>query len=390
MLHNFRALATAEHRATISQAVARWADENANRLILGWDSRDCSSRIFETLPDLGRNIILLGVTTTPALAWACKHLEVAGAMVTASHLPHEFAGVKFWRANGAPATADQDAAIATAIHKRVRIIRQKWQPPSPDPTITAAYFNALWQHLPARRIAIEVPAGLAELFRANSDLEIISRKSMDPQSLWSAPRRPILLRVDGDCDQLVMWRAGRRLDGQSLLRTWVGSGTGKSVVVSCDTLVSTQERWKSRGNDVRLTRVGDQFVAEALQSSCTELGGEPNGHLIDTRLSYAPDAVAAGLRVASLEVDTAESRFVRIAVSAFDADAVRTILTQSEASELNGIYQFSWADSLASVRFSDFENSCVVQIEGGSVEESLALLAARAHFGSTRKLDANV
>ncbi|MCX7667460.1 MAG: phosphoglucosamine mutase, partial [Atribacterota bacterium] len=73
-------------------------------VVVGRDARKHSEMLYYAviagLLSAGCQVIELGVTATPALQWACRQWQAWGAMVTASHNPPEWNGIKFMEKSG--------------------------------------------------------------------------------------------------------------------------------------------------------------------------------------------------------------------------------------------------------------------------------------------------
>lgn len=112
---------TTERVRMVGQAIATYLEETAvdGPVAVGYDAREGSPRFAEELADViagnGRDVLLPpDDTPTPVVAWTATDRDLAGAvMVTASHNPPEYNGVKFIQGDGTPApTAVTDALAA--------------------------------------------------------------------------------------------------------------------------------------------------------------------------------------------------------------------------------------------------------------------------------------
>jgi len=114
---------TDERVRMVGQAVATYlADEGEDRPVaIGYDVRETSRGFAEELSRVmaaNGHDVLLGERDrpTPQLAWAIVERDLAGGlMVTASHNPPEYNGVKFFPADGAPPTPDVTDAIEARL-----------------------------------------------------------------------------------------------------------------------------------------------------------------------------------------------------------------------------------------------------------------------------------
>ncbi len=97
---------------------------SGKRVVVGRDTRVSSEMIatavISGLLSGGCNVEDIGVVTTPALSFAIKMLKAdGGVMVTASHNPPEWNGIKLWNRDGAIFTRNQDREIEELMRKGV-------------------------------------------------------------------------------------------------------------------------------------------------------------------------------------------------------------------------------------------------------------------------------
>lgn len=114
---------TDERVRIVGQAVADTID--GGPLVVGYDARPTSRGFAESLADVltanGIDCVLPERDTpTPVVAWAAREGEFAGAlMVTASHNPPEYNGVKLIGETGAPALPERTGAVATNLREPI-------------------------------------------------------------------------------------------------------------------------------------------------------------------------------------------------------------------------------------------------------------------------------
>lgn len=114
---------TAERVRQVGQAIATYLDDEGTSgpVAVGYDARETSPEFAEAAADVlaanGRDVLLpRRDVPTPIVAWTVVDRGLAGAVViTASHNPPEFNGLKFIPADGAPA----DQSVTDAIEARL-------------------------------------------------------------------------------------------------------------------------------------------------------------------------------------------------------------------------------------------------------------------------------
>ena len=114
---------TADRVRAVGQAVATYLDDEAvaGAVAIGYDARETSRGFAEELARVvcanGRDVLLPERDCpTPLVAWAIQERDLAGALVvTASHNPPDYNGVKFIPSDGAPALPEVTDAIEARL-----------------------------------------------------------------------------------------------------------------------------------------------------------------------------------------------------------------------------------------------------------------------------------
>ncbi|MGM0438961.1 MAG: phosphomannomutase/phosphoglucomutase [Patescibacteria group bacterium] len=89
----------------VGRGFVSFLDEENPEIVVGRDARKTSPALFKELKrgliDSGATVFDIGVATTPLLNFAvCKYSHSGGVMVTASHNPPEYNGLKLIKENG--------------------------------------------------------------------------------------------------------------------------------------------------------------------------------------------------------------------------------------------------------------------------------------------------
>lgn len=93
------------------------------RILVGHDPRTSSELLehafISGVLDSGCNVTKLGMIPLPTLSFALKNIQSdAGVMITASHNPLEFNGIKFYDADGSAFTSDKDTALEDLYYEQ--------------------------------------------------------------------------------------------------------------------------------------------------------------------------------------------------------------------------------------------------------------------------------
>lgn len=106
--------------------------KNTTRVAIGYDSRLSADRIqniiISTLTHLGVEVINVGLATTPAMFMSTQYKEFncdAAIMITASHLPFEYNGLKFFTKEGGAESKDIEFILENADVKKITCSKVK-------------------------------------------------------------------------------------------------------------------------------------------------------------------------------------------------------------------------------------------------------------------------
>jgi len=329
---------TDERVRMVGQAVATYLDDEgvAGPLAVGYDAREHSRGFAEELARVvaanGRDVTVAERDCpTPILAWTVKSGEYAGGlMLTASHNPPEYNGVKFLPADGAPALPD----VTDAIEERLAAPdpKEEYGTISERNLVTPFSDHAVdyvTTDLDGLRVAYDAMHGSgrgvtdALLERGGAHVERL-RCDRDPQFGGTSPE-PVPERVgdlvsrvtdgdaelgfvnDGDADRLGVVTPERgMLDPNVYLALLYDSlldrERGDAVrTVSTSSLVDRIA--ESHGQEVHETAVGFKWVAAAMADHDAVCGGEESGGYGITSHLHNKDGVLLALVTAAAHVE---------------------------------------------------------------------------------------
>ncbi|MDR6227599.1 phosphoglucosamine mutase [Desmospora profundinema] len=289
------------------------------RIVVGRDTR-LSGEMLEAaliagMMSMGVNVWLLGVVTTPGVAYLTRELGAqAGVMISASHNPFEDNGIKFFGSDGFKLSDEREERIEQLLASEDRMprptgagigrttdkskevqryldhLRSTIQTDLCGMDIVVDCANGAaskWAPLLLRDLGADVTALHAEPDGVNIN---VGCGSTHPESL----RKEVLQRgahlglaFDGDADRLIaVDETGELLDGDHIL--WIcGEYLKEQGLLAHDTIVTTvmsniglYKATEAAGIHTEKTRVGDRYVMEAMRLGGYRLGGEQSGHII--------------------------------------------------------------------------------------------------------------
>jgi phosphoglucosamine mutase len=311
-------------------------------VVIGRDTRESGlvlqSALARGFVAGGATVELLGVTPTPAIAFAAAQRGCAGAAVTASHNPYADNGVKIFGIGGIKLTDDQERMIETAMADSGRQNNNVQSGIESAAAITDSiaaindYRNSIEGLVPSRafadiRIVVDCANGamsdVAPYVLAQLGATVIAihcepnGKNINaecgatyPKIIGEAVRlhqAAIGLAFDGDGDRVIgVDHVGNIVDGDHLLALAAidmherNVLDGNGVVVTVMTNAGFHEAMAKHGISVVTTPVGDRSVLIALDENKYSLGGEQSGHIIYRKDATTGDGLLAGVRLVDL------------------------------------------------------------------------------------------
>jgi phosphoglucosamine mutase len=302
----------------LGSAVTRWS--GGGRVFIGRDTRGSGPELEQAFARgvvaAGGNAVLGGVLPTPAVALLA--LDV-GVVISASHNPPEYNGVKLFTGQGRKLTDAQEEEIEALLDARStsgpgRIDRidvaldsylghvvERFGTDLGGLRIGVDCANGAYSAIGAeafRRLGADVVAVADEPDGTNinvecgaTDLRLLSR-TVSEHGL------DLGFAFDGDGDRvLAVDGNGTPLDGDQLLAVLALALDVDLVAVTVMTNLGFHRLMDEHGIRVVTTDVGDRYVLDALDREGGLLGGEQSGHLIYLRDHVTGDGLAAALLV---------------------------------------------------------------------------------------------
>jgi phosphoglucosamine mutase len=306
---------TSELVERLGRAAALWS--GGGRVFVGRDTRGSGTELTQALArgiaSAEGEAYLGGVLPTPAVALLALDL---GAVVTASHNPPEYNGVKFFDADGQKLTDEQEEAIEALLDEpardpergRIHTVRvasdsymdhvlERFGSPLDGLRIAVDCANGAYSELAPKafeRLGAEVLPLATEPDGHNIN---VGCGATDLSLLQShAGAYDLGVAFDGDGDRMLAVDAdGNAVDGDQILAVLALHLQVDVVVVTVMTNLGFHRLMEEHGIRVVTTDVGDRYVLEALRREGAILGGEQSGHIICLDGHVTGDGLAAAL-----------------------------------------------------------------------------------------------
>lgn len=333
---------TSEMAYNLGRAGAYVLTEGAHKpkILVGKDTRISGDMLESALVagilSVGAEAIILGVIPTPAVAHLTrKYGADAGVMISASHNPVEYNGIKFFDNNGYKLPDELEDEIQGVIESGFEGV------PSPiggdigkaqvevgalDDYIDFAK-ETIAVNLRGLKVALDCANGAvykaavrafreleAEVYiiNDNPDGTNINEKcgSTHPEELMDYVVRKgcdVGFAFDGDADRcLAVDEKGNLVNGDFILALCgkhlkeINRLKDNTVVVTVMSNLGLDIAFKEMGINCLKTKVGDRYVLEEMVKGDYVLGGEQSGHIIFSKYNSTGDGLVTALQIASI------------------------------------------------------------------------------------------
>jgi phosphoglucosamine mutase len=280
----------------------------------------------------GSDVIDLGMAPTPAVAFYSEG-KTGGAMVTASHNPPEYNGIKLFDERGASKTQSfylsllsrLDAAAYSAWDSVGSTRSSEGLYKYLDHVISAATFKKMWKvglDPGNGSTSITAPIALAQTGASVSTINLApdgtfpARGSEPDESHTSGlselvrrKRLDIGFAYDGDGDRLAVIDEHGKFVPQDIALAFAASRAvrdkpGSIVVVNVDTSAVVDTMVEEEGGRVLRSKVGDTYILEEMTMNGSVFGGETCGAWIYPKYAMCPDGVLSSIILMNLLDDS--------------------------------------------------------------------------------------
>jgi len=304
---------------------------NGGRVLVGRDTRVSGPMVENAvtagLLAGGSTVDHLGVVPTPTLAFLTKKLKAdVGIMITASHNPPEYNGIKLFGEDGMAYDEEKQGQIEENLKRKVfKPVGWKDFGKTRRVEVTHRYVDAILESVQLEknwRVVVDPGCGatfhVAPLIFRKLGCEV---KALNAQPDGFFPGRSPLpnaeslqplcqlvreldadvgIAYDGDGDRVVsVDELGNIAPLDQTLAAYaahvVAKQKGGVVVTHVEASMCIEEAVEQEGGTVVRTKVGDVNVAMAMRKHKAVFGGEPCGAWIHPQYHYCPDGILSSV-----------------------------------------------------------------------------------------------
>lgn len=307
------------------------------KILVGMDTRISGdmleSALIAGICSVGAEAVSLGIIPTPAVAYLTRLYKAdAGVVISASHNPFEFNGIKFFDSRGYKLPDSMEERIESIIldksEELPRPIGEKLGQKSINESALDDYVNfvkgTIDTDLKGIKVAIDCANGAAykvaplALFELGAEVSVTynepdgtninngcgSTHISKLQKFVVESGSDIGLAFDGDADRvLAVDEKGNLIDGDQIM-TIIGLDLKSRNKLFSNTIVATvmsnlglSIMGNNEGIDVVKTKVGDRYVLEEMLAKGFSIGGEQSGHIILLEYNTTGDGLMTGVQL---------------------------------------------------------------------------------------------
>lgn len=316
-------------------------------MMVGCDTRISGDMLANALMagacSVGANCIYVGVLPTPAVAYLTQKYKVdAGVVISASHNPVEFNGIKFFDGDGYKLPDELEDEIEALIRNNMSGVKFPIGPGVGKIKLRAdareEYINHAMRAVNVELNGMKIVVDCAEGASFYTSVETLRELGANVVAIHNSPdgtninancgsthmqelqarvvyeKAAVGLAFDGDADRLLaVDENGKIVDGDQIMAI-VGNYLKEKGRLKKDTIVATvmsnlgfSIMCDKCGITMERTKVGDRYVLERMKEIGASLGGEQSGHIIFLDENTTGDGLLSALHLLQVMVETGKS-----------------------------------------------------------------------------------
>lgn len=375
-------------------------------VVIGRDTRvsgeTLAIEVIKGCTDAGTNVIDLGIVPTPVVSYITKHIGANyGVVISASHNPPEFNGIKVFNSRGRKLQATEELEIEQHIDSAEAVIRSVKGEILKNNNYIGLYNDSVLKYigrLDGMRVAIDCANGAAyanaaelfikagavvDRFYVNNDGATINCDcgATHPQALAEIVKTGgynAAFCFDGDADRVIaIDEKGSVVDGDGMLyilAEYLNENNklkGGAVVATIMSNTGLEKALAKLNLKLIRTDVGDHMVAARMAEDGLVLGGEQSGHIILNEFSETGDGTLIALFITHIlkkknkklsELNNIK-QYPQVSLNYATANATQIMQRELMQQELSDITEILGGDGRVTVRPSGTEPLLRISVE---------------------------
>jgi len=321
------------------------SETKRGKIVIGRDTRISGdlleSALISGICSVGVDVLRVGVITTPAISYLTKSYSAdAGIVISASHNPAEYNGIKFFGPSGFKIPDE----VEDEIEKKMQLDELVSRPTGGGVGVVKNVIDAKERYIEhvvstirgnldgfkialdcANGASYEVSPGIlrelgVDIFALNVEPDGLNINKEcgstcldDIQEIAKSHDVDLGLAYDGDADRVIaVDEKGNIVDGDFILAICavylkkMGRLSKNTVVTTVMTNLGFDLAMRKEGINVVKTDVGDKYVLQEMLKCGAVLGGEQSGHIIFLDHNATGDGIITGVQLMSVIRDTGE------------------------------------------------------------------------------------
>ena len=313
-------------------------NNDTEQVLVGRDTRVSGDLLLKALSSglnhSGKKVINIGICPTPAIPFLIKKFKIySGIMISASHNPPEYNGIKIFDHFGNKINKNKERQIESYLNKiNSSLILRNQNDIVENFNLLDLYKQSLIEsignnNLNGMKIILDTCHGSASVFAENvfkklgANVYVInsnadgSKINVNCGSTCLDPLKKAIkefnaemgFSFDGDADRVIGIDSEENiLDGDHILFLW-GRELMKEKILSRNLLITTvmsnlgfEKAWNELGGILIRTPVGDKFILKEINKQNADLGGEQSGHILSKINNYSGDGMLTAIQIANL------------------------------------------------------------------------------------------
>ncbi len=307
------------------------------RVVVCRDARATSPVLAEALSSgamlSGAQVIDIGIGPTPLLAYATMKERCGGAMITASHNPPEYNGIKLF-SHGMEFSRESEKKVESAVAAQDKTtgwdrVGQRGEKDYSNEYIAFLLSKVDLAAIKRKKPRVLVDAGNAAAYKLAPELlvaagcEVVAlscdapgkfARNLEPKpstlelasKMVIAEKCDLGIAFDGDGDRAIaIDEEGKVLPLDVQLAIFCGhflekDGANKKIVSTVEASLCVRETVESLGGKIHITPVGSLHVAQEVGAWGAAFGGEPCGEYVFPDATPCADGLLASLFIAEI------------------------------------------------------------------------------------------